>query len=176
MQRRGFVGTTVEDVADHLDLTKAAFYYYLRNKEELLFEIAQQTLAIATERVSRIEGSVAGPREKLERIVDALVRLVAERPAFFSVYFEEKEHLAPAHLRAVTARERGIVAIVERILRDGMSKRVFRRADETVSAFIVFGMCFWTYKWYEADGRLSLDDISRSMQAAATQAFAKDPE
>ena len=34
---KGYSGTSLKDVADKLDLTDAALYYYVRNKEELVY-------------------------------------------------------------------------------------------------------------------------------------------
>ena len=34
---KGYSGTSLRDVADELDLTDAALYYYVRNKEELVY-------------------------------------------------------------------------------------------------------------------------------------------
>jgi AcrR family transcriptional regulator len=173
MQQRGFVGTTVEDVTGHLDLTKAAFYYYVQNKEELLFQISTQTLALADASISGIERSNAPAERKLGDMVDSFVRLVAERPAFFTVYFQEKGHLAPVHLRAVTRIERKIAGALERVLREGMAARTFRKADPPVVAFAILGMCFWIYKWFKAEGRASVDDVSRTFQALALEGLAR---
>ena len=167
MQQRGFGGTTVEDVAGHLDLTKAAFYYYVENKEELLFQISTQTLALAEASISAIERSDASPDRKLGAMVDSFVRLVAERPAFFTVYFQEKGHLGADHLRKVTRIERKIASALERVLRDGMASGAFRVADPAVAAFGILGMCFWVYKWFRPDGRSSADGVSATYQALA---------
>jgi AcrR family transcriptional regulator len=167
MQQRGFVGTTVEDVTGHLDLTKAAFYYYVENKEELLFQISSQTLALADASISAIEGSRAAPDRKLAQMVDSFVRLVAERPAFFTVYFQEKGHLRADHLKAVTRVERKIASALERVLREGMSAGAFRTADPAVAAFGVLGMCFWVYKWFRPQGRSNVDQVSATFQALA---------
>jgi AcrR family transcriptional regulator len=167
MQHRGFVGTTVEDVTDHLDLTKAAFYYYVQNKEELLFQISTQTLALADASISAIERSKSAPDRKLGEMIDSFVRLVAERPAFFTVYFQEKGHLGAAHLRTVTRIERKIAAALERVLRDGMAGGAFRKADPAVAAFALLGMCFWLYKWFRPAGRASVDEVSAAFQAFA---------
>ena len=165
MQQRGFAGTTVEDVTGQLDLTKAAFYYYVQNKEELLFQISTQTLDLADARISEIERS-AGPAErKLAAMVDSFVRLVAERPSFFTVYFQEKGHLAPDHLKTVTRIERKIADALERVLRDGMAGGTFGKADVAVAAFAILGMCFWVYKWFRPEGRSTVDDVSRTFQA-----------
>ena len=165
MQQRGFVGTTVEDVTDQLDLTKAAFYYYVENKEELLFQIATQTLALADASISAIERSSAAPDRRLAEMIDSFVRLVAERPAFFTVYFQEKGHLGAEHLRTVTRVERKIAGALERVLRDGMVAGAFRPSDPAVAAFAILGMCFWVYKWFRPDGRAKVVDVSATFQA-----------
>jgi AcrR family transcriptional regulator len=167
MQQRGFVGTTVEDVTGHLDLTKAAFYYYVENKEELLFQISTQTLALADASIAAIERSSATPDRKLAQMVDSFVRLVAERPAFFTVYFQEKGHLGTGHLKAVTRVERKIAAALERVLREGMTAGAFRPADPAVAAFGILGMCFWVYKWFRPAGRATADQVSATFQALA---------
>ena len=171
MQQRGFVGTTVEDVANQLDLTKAAFYYYVENKEELLFQIATQTLALTDERIGAIAASPRAPGEKLNEIVDSFVRLVADRPEFFGVYFQEKGHLGPEHLKAVTKIERRIVKAVERVFREGVAAGAFRAIDPAVAAFGILGMCFWIYKWYRPDGRLPVGSISRDFQALVARGY-----
>jgi AcrR family transcriptional regulator len=167
MQRRGFVGTTVEDVTDQLDLTKAAFYYYVQNKEELLFQISTQTLTRADASISAIALSGGAPDRKLGQMIDSFVRLVAERPAFFTVYFQEKGHLGAAHLRTVTRIERKIAEALERVLREGMASGAFRTSDPAVAAFAVLGMCFWLYKWFRPGGRSSIGEVSAAFQALA---------
>ena len=164
MQARGFVGTTVEDVTDQLDLTKAAFYYYVENKEELLFQISTQTLELADTRISEIERSSAPADRKLALMIDSFVRLVAERPAFFTVYFQEKGHLAPEHRKTVTKIERKIAAALECVLRDGTSAGLFRKTDPAVAAFAILGMCFWVYTWFRPEGRAGVDDVSAAFQ------------
>ena len=167
MQQRGFVGTTVEDVTGQLDLTKAAFYYYVQNKEELLFQISIQTLELADARISAITRSREGADRKLGAMVDSFVHLVAERPAFFTVYFQEKGHLGAAHLRTVTRIERKIAVALERVLRDGMRTNTFRTGDPAVAAFAILGMCFWVYTWFRPEGRASADEVSAAFQALA---------
>jgi AcrR family transcriptional regulator len=173
MQDRGFVGTTVEDVTDHLDLTKAAFYYYVENKEELLFQISTQTLELADASISAIERSSEAADRKLGQMIDSFVRLVADRPSFFTVYFQEKGHLAPEHLKTVTRIERKIATALERVVRDGTSTGLFRKTDPAVAAFALLGMCFWIYKWFRPAGRATVDDVSTTFQALALQGLAQ---
>ena len=36
--RKGYSGTSLKDVSRHLGLTDAALYYYVKNKEELVYQ------------------------------------------------------------------------------------------------------------------------------------------
>lgn len=175
MQQRGFVGTTIEDVAAHLELTKAAFYYYLENKEELLFQILSQTLDVTVAKLSEIERSDASPREKLDQIVASLVRLMADRPEFFTVYFQEKGHLDVDHLRSITKTERSLVGSVERTYRKGALAKAFRDIDPTAAAYGILGMCVWVHKWYRPGGRLSVESVTRTFQDMAANGYLAAP-
>ena len=176
MQQRGFVGTTIEDVAQQLELTKAAFYYYVQNKEELLFQILSQTLNVTVERIALIERSSASPHEKLRAIIDAFVHLMADRPDFFTVYFQEKGHLDPGHLRTITRTEATIVHTIERVYREGVTKGTFQKIDPTVAAFGILGLCFWVHKWFRPQGRLGIEEVSRAFQSLAADGYLVRPK
>lgn len=171
MGQRGFVGTTIEEVARQLELTKAALYYYVSNKEELLYQILDQTLTLALERISAVERSEAPPAKKMADVIETFVRLVAERPQFFTVYFQEKGHLGREHLQAVTRQERRIVEVVQRVYKRGVAARSFRPLDPAAATFGVLGLCFWVYQWYRPGGRLSVDEVVRTFQDLAARGY-----
>ena len=45
--KKGFVGTSLDEIAEHLDVTKGAFYYHIRNKEDLLYSCYTRSLEIS---------------------------------------------------------------------------------------------------------------------------------
>src|SRR5207253_2059506 len=87
--------------------------------------------------------AAAPPAKKINHVIDTFVHLVAERPEFFTVYFQEKGHLGREHLRTVTKTERRIVDTVRKIYRDGAAEGSFRKLDPTATAFGLLGLCFW---------------------------------
>ncbi len=44
--RQGFNGTSLDEIADHLNVSKGAFYYHIKNKEDLLFRCYEHSLDI----------------------------------------------------------------------------------------------------------------------------------
>lgn len=167
MRDRGFHGTSIQDVADELRFTKAAFYYYVKNKEDMLYEISLQTLRLMQARVTSIEVSRQSPEEKMRAIVACYVNLMVEEPGLFVVYFREKRFLAARHRREVTAAERHILRVLERIYREGVRRGQFRKLDPGVAVLGILGMCFWVCNWYEEKGRLSGGEIARDFQTMA---------
>ncbi|MEH6583969.1 MAG: TetR/AcrR family transcriptional regulator [Halioglobus sp.] len=61
--KQGFNSTSLDEIADHLNVTKGAFYYHIKNKEDLLFNCYTRSLDImgkiyaevATHKVSGVE-------------------------------------------------------------------------------------------------------------------------
>ena len=50
---KGFSGTSLKDVAAHLGLTDAALYYYVRNKEELVYQCYLRAAELGIEAMER---------------------------------------------------------------------------------------------------------------------------
>ena len=49
---------------------------------------------------------------------------------------------------------------LENILLDGLQDGSFHFDDPTVTTLSILGMCNWTYRWYDTDGRLTPEQIS----------------
>lgn len=164
MRDQGFHGTSIQDVADRLRFTKAAFYYYVKNKEDMLYEISMQTLRLMLDRIGGIANSPERPIEKMRRVIDCYVHLMADETSLFTVYFREKRFLSPRHSRQVIASERQILRMIERIYSEGVASRDFRKLDPAVSVLGILGMCFWMTNWYERQGRLSGAEIAKAFE------------
>ena len=44
--KKGFNGTSLDEIAEHLNVSKGAFYYHIKNKEDLLFNCYSHSLDI----------------------------------------------------------------------------------------------------------------------------------
>jgi len=44
--KQGFNGTSLDEIAEHLNVSKGAFYYHIKNKEDLLFHCYERSLDI----------------------------------------------------------------------------------------------------------------------------------
>ena len=76
---KGFYGTSMDDIAEELLLTRGSLYYYFRDKEEILalcHETANQAMLDVTERV---RASALPPDQALRRIIVEHARVMVDK-------------------------------------------------------------------------------------------------
>jgi AcrR family transcriptional regulator len=67
--QRGYMGASLDDVAEQLDVTKGAFYYHILNKEDLLYQCFRRTLDLIGEMMKRAKKDGGNGAEKIERVL-----------------------------------------------------------------------------------------------------------
>ena len=67
--QRGYMGASLDDVAEQLDVTKGAFYYHIKNKEDLLYQCFQRTLELIDEMIKRARAIGNNGAEKIEMVL-----------------------------------------------------------------------------------------------------------
>ena len=66
---KGYHGTTLDEIAEQVGITKAALYYYIKSKEEILQEITNKNLA-GMEQAIELHKSNLPPKEKLRQVIE----------------------------------------------------------------------------------------------------------
>ena len=65
--KQGFNGTSLDEIAEHLNVSKGAFYYHIRNKEDLLFHCYSRSLDIVENIHSQVAGTSGTGIEKIDQ-------------------------------------------------------------------------------------------------------------
>ena len=157
---KSFSATSVQDIADALHVTKAALYYYVSSKEEILYEIFDQTMTTAELRLKKLlERDL--PVEELFRgfIYNQIMAYIDEMPNI-TIFFTETANLLPENRKSLNDRRRKYEDVIVGILEDGIGKNYFRKVDVRPALYGIIGMCNWLYHWYKPEGRLKPEDIA----------------
>src|SRR3989442_7589293 len=150
--RQGYRATTLEDVADTLDIKKASLYHYIRSKEELLTEIYDRILTRIDAAVRPVAESDLPADERLRRMVHAHLEVVTAERDMLAVVFREEPELSPEAKRAIRARKRDYERIFERVIDEGQQAGLLRPLTTRLVVFALLGMCNWTYQWFRDPG------------------------
>ncbi len=66
---RGYMGASLDDVAEQLNVTKGAFYYHIRNKEDLLYQCFKRAIELDDEMIARASNAGRNGAEKIELVL-----------------------------------------------------------------------------------------------------------
>lgn len=171
---RGFYKTSLDDVAAELNVTKAALYYYFKNKDEILFECHTAAIQQITE--APLEGfrSDGSGLEKVEEFVRRYVGMIVESFGRCLVLVGTQP-LEPANAAKCRKGRRGINDLLESLVQEGIEDGSIQARDAKVSAFLIFGALNWVAQWYSEKGRLSLEDLTELAVEHVTGSLRAEP-
>jgi AcrR family transcriptional regulator len=160
MQEKGYLGTSIQDVADELEFTKAAFYYFVKNKEELLYTIFQRAMDVALQGMGEVARSDASASQKLLVMIEGYLAVLNREHDLFTVLFQEQRHLLPEHQAAIAETQRQILGFWKDVFAQGVASGDFAKIDPTLAAEAVVGMCSWAHRWFNPNGRLTAAEVA----------------
>ncbi len=159
-REKGYLNATVNEIAKELGIQKGSLYYYITDKETLLYDILNQTMDAMLERVGSIPVEELEPAKKLERVIHAHIVNASQYLNEFSVLLHDTKHLQPELRDKILSKRNQYEEIFLRIIREGISRKVFRKEDEKMLAYMILGSCNWLYQWFSPYGAKSPRQIA----------------
>lgn len=157
---RGFVGTTLDAIADELSMTKPFVYHYFDGKHAILAAVLEREIKRVIELLEEVsEAGYAAP-ERLRRFVHAWV---CENIEFqkISVIFAEERHHFPEEMRKQSRQwQKALNDRLTALIREGDDSGVFASGNPRVAAFAITGALQWIPRWFRADGDLEPQAIA----------------
>ena len=160
---RGFTGTTLDDIAAALGVTKPFIYTHFRGKVELLAALCKPTIEMSLAAVADAAAGTGTPTEKLRHAIVGFTKVVLQRQPNIAIYFREEKNPAPAALAEINVLRREFDHVLSGLLRDGVVAGAFEIDDQSLAALALGGMISWAYTWYRPGGRLDIDATADRM-------------
>lgn len=163
LAEKGYHGTTMEEVAANLLMTKGSMYYYFKNKDDLLYQCHQMIMALSLERIEEVANSELNPIEKLENAVKSHVLLATSEKSMFMMMDKPDQHFTGEHLKDALGQRREYAHFFDKILKEGIEKNVFdKNIDIRMVRFIILGALNWILQWYSEDGPNTSEEIAEA--------------
>jgi AcrR family transcriptional regulator len=159
--RKGYLQTSMSDVAEATGLTKGGIYHHIGKKEDLLRLIHNQMTDAFLERFRQSGENESEPQSKLMSWIEAHASLMRDYQPHIKVFFTELEHLTQDDgFEQVVKKRDDIYQTLYEIIVAGIQARQFRPdVQPTIVTLLIFGMLNWFYQWYRPDGPLSMEEI-----------------
>jgi AcrR family transcriptional regulator len=164
---RGFDGTSMEDLAQGLGLSKAAIYHHVRGKDALLglaLDHALAGLEAAAEEVRALDGPALG---RLELLVRRSVEVLVERLPYVTLLLRVRGN-SPVE-RTALARRRHVDQLVADLVTEAIAEGDLQPGiDPAVTARLIFGLVNSLTEWLKPSRRHDVDELAN---AVSTMAF-----
>lgn len=169
---KGFNGTTLQDVADTVGLTRATLYHYFESKEALLAALVQDVAVARAADIHAIRLDRAlTSREKLAAVTRKMIARVTSHAARFRLLLQNERDLPP-HVAAEYARGRAdTLRELVALFQEGFRSGELRSTDPHLAAFALLGMCNWTAWWFNPSHQTA-EAVAAQFTETALAAFA----
>ncbi len=144
---RGYEGTTLQDIAESVGITRPALYNYIDSKDDLLGALVadvSQRMAVA---LAEIRTRQADSGAQIRAMVELVVEQRLASPDRFRVLDREEASLPEEFAAAHRQAKRDVLAHMQAVIAEGIEAGQFRRCDERLAALSIIGMCNWTAWW-----------------------------
>ena len=155
LSERGYYNTSLEEIADRLDLAKASLYHYFDSKEALLTACLG---TVAEEAIRRLGAIAAGSGPAPER----LRGLIIEQLQIITVEYPELARLFLAHLEWPAAVRERIKdwhtrhdAVFEAVIDEGVKSGELADIDVSLVRHNLTGALNFVPFWFKPGGRYS---------------------
>lgn len=160
---KGYVNTTLDEVAERLSVTKPFIYANFGSKSELLAEICLRGVAAAKQSLEDVLEFDLGPGETLRLFITRYVAAILEHQKNIAIYTREEKNLSPEDAQKLAELRRGFVGKLAAILEKGAESGEFNVKDPGLAALAMVGAVSWSTFWYRPGGRMSIADITQNM-------------
>jgi len=170
---KSYSRTSLNDVAERLNITKPALYHYFRNKEEILLECYRLGTNLIEETLNETASHCGTGLEKVEAFIHSYANVMTVNFGRCVMRLDEGD-LSSGALTEVRNYKRKIDRRLRSFLAEGIEDQSIEPCDPKIAAFAIAGALNWMCEWYEPEGALSAEEIASQFVRTLTRGLARN--
>jgi AcrR family transcriptional regulator len=156
---RGYPSASIADLAREFGVSKGLLYHYYRDKEHLLFDIADRYMDRLVQLTAEVQAAGGAPEALLRTLIERFMIAYEHAGDFHRVLVQDVKYLSASHRAKVRAKQRLVIDAFARGIAaaapDLATDRLLRPVTMTL-----FGMMNWTFTWLRADGPVAHAELA----------------
>jgi AcrR family transcriptional regulator len=148
--QKGYSGTSLKDVARHLGLTDAALYYYVRNKEELVYQCYLRGAELGREAMDRGRAEGKDGFEQAFLYIRYHVEIMVGERGPVAI-MSEIPSLKKPHRDEILNVSRQHSSEFEKMLALGIEDGSIAECNVRMTGNAIMGAINWIPKWFHGD-------------------------
>jgi AcrR family transcriptional regulator len=156
--KRGYYGASLSNVAEQLNMTNGALYYYFKNKEELAFECLMATQEQSQKCLELAENEESLGLKKVEAFVRNIIVANETTPTW--VHPGEPFFLKAQSRKMIRAAAKENHAKLAGLIESGVKDRSIGFCEPNTTALLIMGSLVFLHNWVPNIGGFSPEKIS----------------
>jgi len=148
--QKGYSGTSLRNVADVLGLTDAALYYYVRNKEELVYLCYVRAADLGREALDKANAEGENGMDVILGYFRYHIEMMVGDRGPIAI-MSEIPSLEPVHREEVLELSRRHSLNFEAVLEAGIQDGSIADCNVRMTGNAIMGSINWIPKWYHGD-------------------------
>ncbi len=170
---KGYNATSLNDIAEDLNITKAGLYYYVESKQDLLYRIINLGLDSVQNEVLDPARKIADAKERLRFIILNHSRLSAGGNHAVIIISHEDNELSFQQREETLKRRREYFDFIRDTLVELQSQGRIQDIDLTTATFTILGMIIWLSRWFSSKGKMSVEKVCEDVCEMAMRGILK---
>lgn len=156
---KGYNSTSLNDIADALNITKAGLYYYVESKQDLLYRIINLGLDSVKAEVLDPARKIIDAEQRLRFIIYNHARLSAGGNHAVIIISHEVNELKFFQREETLKRRREYFDFIRNTLVELETQGKLQKIDLTTATFTLLGMIIWLSRWFSPSGKIPVEKV-----------------
>jgi AcrR family transcriptional regulator len=153
--------TTLDDLAKRLNVTKPTLYYYVKSKDDILFECQNIAFEYIKGALAEAENSDKSGMEKLQHFLARYARMMTEDSGACLIRTGLKP-LKPESREKLKAFAKRLDAALRGIVEAGIADGSIRPCNSRLAANAIFSGFAGIAQWFDSEGDYGIDEVTEA--------------
>lgn len=161
--KKGYKAVSMREIARILNVRPSTLYHYFRSKEDILFRLMETAMEESLNGLRRLRESDTKPKEKLIQMLEFYASYYLEHSDRLTLLVNEIPSLSSEMREKLIEKEKEFVNLFRSLLEQLIEEREVIGIHPTSAIFSFFGMIHYTVKWYNPEGPISPEMLSKEI-------------
>ncbi|MBL4740692.1 MAG: TetR family transcriptional regulator [Sneathiella sp.] len=155
----GFDRTSLTDIADELNVSKRTLYYYVKNKDDILFQCSRLAMEFMADEIIKSKEATSPALHRIESLMRAYMDLLSNE--FGACLVLCQDNVLSADCQKILRQERALLDHrVRDLINEGIKDGSVSPCNPRYATAALFGSFNWVPHWNKTGNTQSYKDVA----------------
>lgn len=161
--QRGYMATSMRDIADKMGIEAASLYNHISSKEEILQDICFDQAQLFLRAIAEVNDIYFDAEKKLRMAIQNHVEILTANLMQSKVFLQEWKYLGDENKAEFIKLRDKYEKEFTVILSNGEDENLFKGVDKKFAVLNILSSLNWIVEWYKPDGEMTPTQIAEKL-------------